>query len=79
MTVYKLNSEVRLAKNLPELGLIKSDVATVIDRVQRGNKAGYCLEFFDNNGNTILVTIVDEDAIQQPIQHGVVHYREYAH
>lgn len=75
---YKLYSEVQLAKSLPDLGFIKGDVATIVDAIIiRENKKAYCLEFFDNRGNTIEIAIVSEDDIQLPIEHGVVNYREY--
>ncbi len=80
MNKFELYNEVQLAKDLPELGFIKGDVATVVEIVQdvKGNY-GYCLEFFDGQGNTLEVTVVAEDTIQRPILHGVVNYREYAH
>ncbi len=77
-TDYKLYTEVQLAKNLPELGFIKGDVATIIDTIiTPDNRKGYCLEFFDNHGKTLQVAIVAEDDIQLPLTHGVVNYREY--
>ena len=79
MNKFDLYTEVQLAKDLPELGFIKGDVATIVDVVNLKDKIGYCLEFFDGQGNTLEVTVVSEDIIQKPILHGVVHYREYAH
>lgn len=80
MAKYKLYSEVQLAKNIPELGFISGDVATIVDIIHsKDNQPGYCLEFFDNHGKTIDVAIVKEEAIQNPIEHGVVNYREYQH
>lgn len=77
-TNYKLFSEVQLALNLPDLGFIKGDVATIIDTIiTPDNKKAYCLEFFDSQGSTLEVAIVSEDHIQLPIVHGVVNYREY--
>lgn len=78
MQQFDLYTEVQLTKDLPQLGFIKGDVATIVDTVVNKNgERGYCLEFFDNNGNTLDVTIVDGTAIQKPILHGVVHYREF--
>lgn len=66
---YKLYGEVQLAKNLPELGFIKGDVATVIDStITPENTRAYCLEFFDTQGNTLQVAIVSEDNIQLPLR-----------
>ncbi len=80
MNNFEISTEIQLAKDLPELGFIKGDVATIIEVVQdlKGNY-GYCLEFFDVQGNTLEVAVVDENAIQKPILHVVVHYRELAH
>ncbi|MEJ7678955.1 MAG: DUF4926 domain-containing protein [Segetibacter sp.] len=73
---YKLYSEVQLAHNLPDLGCIKGDVATIIDAIiTPENRKAYCLEFFDTQGNTLPVAIVSEDDIQLPLEHGVVNYR----
>ncbi len=80
MKTFELYTEVQLAKDLPNLGFIKGDVATIVDVIQSGNgEKGYCLEFFDNQGNTIDVAVVDEQSIQKPIEHGVAHYRKYSH
>ncbi len=73
---YPLYTEVQLAKNLPNLKFIKGDVATVVDVVETDATCNYCLEFFDNNGNTLDVVIVSETDIQKPLEHGVVNYRE---
>lgn len=80
MNNFELYTEIQLAKDLPELGFIKGDVATIIEIVQdlKGNY-GYCLEFFDAQGNTLEVAVVNEDVVQKPILHGVVNYREFAH
>lgn len=77
MAEYKLYTEVQLAKALPGTGFIAGDVATIVDIIVRNSKRGYCLEFFDNHGKTIGVTVVDEETIQKPIEHGVVNYRKY--
>lgn len=80
MNKFDLYAEVQLAKDLPELGFITGDVATIVDIVT-DNKGvtGYCLEFFDNHGNTLDVAVVEENIIRKPIEHGVVHYREFSH
>lgn len=78
MNNFELYTEIQLAKDLPELGFIKGNVATIVEVVQdvKGNYS-YCLEFFDAQGNTLEVAVVDENAIQKPILHGIVHYREF--
>lgn len=47
MNNFDLYSEIQLAKDLPELGFIKGDVATIVEIVRdlKGNY-GYCLEIF---------------------------------
>ena len=47
MNIFELYTEMQLAKDLPELGFIKGDVATILEVVQdlKGNY-GYCLDFF---------------------------------
>ncbi|MFP5040078.1 DUF4926 domain-containing protein [Parasediminibacterium sp. JCM 36343] len=80
MNKFELYSEVQLAKDLPELGFIKGDIATIVEIIENKNgEYGYCLEFFDGQGNTLEITVVAESAIQKPILHGVVNYREYVH
>jgi hypothetical protein len=79
MNKFDLYTEVQLAKDLPELGFIKGDVAIVVEVINLKDRTGYCLEFFDGQGNTLEIAVVAEDEIQKPIEHGVVHYREYAH
>ena len=76
---FELYKEVQLAKDLAEYGFIKGDVATIVEIIEKpGKPSGYCLEFFDGQGNTLNVVVVSEDAIMPPIEHGVVHYREYS-
>ena len=80
MSKFKLYSEVRLATDLPQLGFIRGDVATIVEVINNDkDKAAYCLEFFDNHGKTLDVAVVDESSIQQPLEHGIVHYRAYTH
>lgn len=67
---YKLYSEIQLAKDLPEPGFIKGDVATIVDTIIiPGKHKAYCLEFFDGHGKTLQVAVVGEDAIQLPREH----------
>jgi hypothetical protein len=73
---YKLYQQVVLSKELPDYHLQKGDVATVVEVIPRENKTGYCLEIFDNNGDTLKVIIVDESDIQEIMPHSVVNYRQ---
>lgn len=75
---FKLYTEVQLTKNLPELGFMEGNVATIVDIIITSNKQKtYCLEFFDAQGKTIDVALVGETDIQPPMQYAVVNYREY--
>ncbi len=58
---FKLYTEVQLTKNLPELGFMEGDVATIVDIIIKSNNQKiYCLEFFDAQGKTIDVALVGE-------------------
>ncbi len=71
-----LYQQVVLSKALPEHGLQKGDVATIVEIIQKENKTGYCLEFFDSNGDTLKVIVVNEPDIDEVKPHSVVNYRE---
>lgn len=62
---YNLFEEVVLLKDLPEKGLKKDDVATIVEHhpVADG-KDGYSLEVFNALGDTIAVITVSESAIE---------------
>ncbi|HID50633.1 MAG TPA: DUF4926 domain-containing protein [Anaerolineae bacterium] len=61
---HQLFQEVVLAIDIPEKGLKKGDVATVVEHhpVQNGEN-GYSLEIFNALGETIAVVTVRESAI----------------
>ena len=61
---YKLFEEVILLENIPEKGLKKGDVATIVEHhpVPDGED-GYSLEVFNALGETIAVITVSESAI----------------
>jgi len=62
---YKLFDEVVLTKDIPEKGLKKGDVATIVDyHPVSDRKDGYALEFFNALGDTIAVINVPESAIE---------------
>jgi hypothetical protein len=72
---FRLYQQVVLSKDLPEENLQKGDVATIVEIIEQGNKTGFCLEFFDNDGNTFKVVIVNESNINEIKPHSVVNYR----
>ncbi len=61
---YKLFEEVVLLEDIPEKGLKKGDVATIVEHhpVPDGED-GYSLEVFNALGETIAVITVSESAI----------------
>ena len=62
---YKLFDEVVLAKDIPEKGFKKGDVATIVDfHPVSDGEDGYALELFNALGNTIAVINVPESAIE---------------
>lgn len=73
---FELYQQVVLSRDIPEESLQKGDVATVVEIIKTENKTGYCLEFFDNVGNTLKVVVVDEDYINEIKPHSIVNYRE---
>jgi len=62
---YKLFEEVVLTKDIPERGLKKGDVATIVEHhpISDGED-GYSLELFNALGDTIAVITVPESAIE---------------
>ncbi len=73
---FELYQQVILSKALPEDHLQKGDVATIVEIIEHKNQTGYCLEIFDNNGDTLKVIIVNESGIDDVKPHAVVNYRE---
>ena len=54
---YKLFTRVSLAEDLPEYGLHKGDLATIVEKHEGkpGQETGYSLELFNAVGETIAV------------------------
>ena len=62
---HKLFAEVVLRQDIPEKGLKKGDVATVVERHPGpGGEDGYSLEIFNAVGDTIAVVTVPESLIE---------------
>ncbi|MBI5606630.1 MAG: DUF4926 domain-containing protein [Deltaproteobacteria bacterium] len=63
---YKLFEEVVLRKDIPERGLKKGDVATLVEHHPvSGGEDGYSLELFNAIGQTLAVITVPESFIEQ--------------
>ena len=64
---FQLYKQVALARDIPEDGLRRGDIATVVDHhptPKPGGEEGYSLEVFNAVGDTIVVTVVPESAIE---------------
>ncbi len=62
---YRLLEEVVLQGDIPDKGLKKGDVATVVERHPiPGGEDGYSLEVFNAIGDTIAVVTVPESLIE---------------
>lgn len=63
---YKLFEEVVLRKDIPERGLKKGDVATLVEHHPVfGGEDGYSLELFNAIGETLAVITVPESFIEE--------------
>jgi hypothetical protein len=61
---YKLFEEVVLLEDISEKGLLKGDVATIVEHhAVPGGEDGYSLEVFNVLGDTIAVITLPESAI----------------
>lgn len=62
---FKLYSDVVLTRDLPEEGLRRGDVGTVVERHDiAGREIGYSVEFFDMLGNTVAVVTLPASALR---------------
>ena len=68
-------TDVILTRDLPDSGLCRGDVGTVVDRHpdvkeestgKLTRQPGYSVEFFDMTGKTIAVVTVPADALRKP-------------
>ena len=73
---FELYQQVVLSRDLLEYDLKKGDSATIVEIIKLKNKNGYCLEIFDNDGDTLKVIIVDEPDISNLKPHSIVNYRQ---
>jgi hypothetical protein len=63
---YALYTDVALTRDLPAHDLRRGDVVRLIDHhVGPDGKEGYSIEVFNAVGDTVAVTVVDEDAIEE--------------
>jgi len=76
---YNLFEEVVLKNDIPEKGLRKGDVATVVEHHPvPGGEDGYSLEIFNALGDTIAVITVPESSIESLTENEVFSVRSLA-
>jgi hypothetical protein len=76
---YDLFTRVSLAEDLPEYGLNKGDLATIVERHEGklGQETGYSLEVFNAVGETIAVLVVEESKINLVKENEILHVRRF--
>ncbi len=76
---YNLFEEVVLKTDIPEKGLKKGDVATVVEHHPvPGGEDGYSLEIFNALGDTIAVVTVPESSLESLTGNEVFSVRSFA-
>lgn len=76
---HRLFEEIVLGKDIPEKGLKKGDVATVVEHhPSSGGEDGYSLEVFNALGDTIAVVTVPESLIESLTENEVFSVRSIA-
>jgi len=76
---YESFTRVSLAIDLPEYGLKKGDIATVVDRHEGapGQETGYSLKVFNAVGDTVAVVVVEESKIFPLQPNEILHVRQF--
>ncbi len=76
---YEIFSRVSLAIDLPEYGLKKGDIATVVDQHEKGpgQETGYSLEVFNAVGDNVAVMVVEESKIFPVHPNEILHVRQF--
>ena len=76
---YKLFTRVSLAEDLPEYGLHKGDLATIVERHEgkSNQETGYSLEVFNAVGETITMLVLEESKINPVKENEILHVRRF--
>jgi hypothetical protein len=75
---YQLYTQVVLLKDVPEVNLKMGDIGIVVDEVRNPEAGtGLILEFFDANGQTVAVNIIDEKLVGPLPDHSILQVREF--
>ncbi|MBW2000363.1 MAG: DUF4926 domain-containing protein [Deltaproteobacteria bacterium] len=74
---YRLFTRVSLAEDIPEYGLHRGDIATIVEKHEGkpGQEPGYSLEVFNAVGETIAVVVVQESKINPVKGNEILHVR----
>jgi hypothetical protein len=77
---FELFSRVALKTDVPENGLRRGDVATIVEHHQgrTGQEPGYSLEVFNAVGDTVAVITLRESQIESLSAMGILHVRPLA-
>jgi hypothetical protein len=76
---YQLYEQVVLLEDVPDKGLMKGDVATVVEHhAVSDGEDGYSLEIFNVVGDTIAVIVLPESAIAPLTENEVFSVRPLA-
>jgi hypothetical protein len=75
---YPLYKQVVLLKDVPQENLKRGDIGTVVDEIlnPEGN-SGLILEFFDANGHTVAINIIDAKLVGPLPEHSILQVREF--
>ncbi len=75
---YKLYTNVAFSENIPQHGIEKGDVATIVDfhPSANNNEDGYSLEVFNAIGQTIAIVVVGESKIELLKDNEILHVRQ---
>lgn len=75
---YEIFTRVSLAVDLPEYGLKKGDIATVVDQQEGGpgQETGYSLEVCNAVRDTAAVVVVEESKIFPVQANEILHVRQ---
>ena len=77
---FEMFSRVALKTDVPENGLRRGDVATIVEHHQGrpGQEPGYNLEVFNAVGETVAVITLRESQIEPLSSTGILHVRPLA-
>ena len=77
---FEMFSRVALKTDVPENGLRRGDVATIVEHHQGrpGQEPGYSLEVFNAVGDTVAVITLRESQIESLSANGILHVRPLA-